>query len=685
MPLIRQPVFLDFPLSTALRCWIALWLCGVLLNTADAAGCYADSALGFEELERMDLAELMNVEVYTVSRSLESLADAPGIVSIVSREDIRRFGGNDLFDVLNRAASLDMVGTILYPRNNAVIRGDQGNGLDRHVLFLLNGRPFRETLNGGLAASIYAAFPLSMIERIEVTRGPGSVLYGTNAYSGIINVITRKPERSSCRQGEVAISGGSFDWRSGDGYYMESGDGYQITAGMRFSDTDGWSFESTDITGVPGGLDMSSRSGAVVFNGQFGDWSVDLAWLDADLDSIGVNLEWGSPQDIGQQHLFVNFGHDLQLGGRHRLETNLTYHRPDNYSMQSAGSSLRSDVDQTLLEMTYFGESGGTSWLIGGSLEYSRSRNLERWSPSGERLPNLVPDYDETVSTVYAQMDYRLDDHTRFSLGGQGVHHQESGWRLIPRLGLVHHFEEGFGVKLLYSEAYRSPSQVERNVDLPVVKGNPLLESETVHTADVQLFYQQAGGHASLTWFHNRQNNLIIRRPAQPNQPVSHHYNEGELVVRGVEFEAEAILRQRWYLTGSLTYQDNHNDEGVEDYTLASNWLAKFGLSYEIADKGPTIGLFNVWASAPPDLAQRNPDRLSVNPAPEARLLTSLNLAWPFGHTVGMDKPDDLVLNAYIHNLWDEEVYSPEINKETVNSVPAMAGRSVYTGVTLRF
>ncbi len=145
-----------------------------------------------------ELLELEQLLVTTASKSAERIADAPGVVSVISAEDIRNFGARNLLEVLDRAPATYGIGSYLYPQNVLSIRGDVLTHFDNHVLLLFDGRPVRESIYGGLNAAIYTSFPVEAIERIEVIRGPGSVLYGTNAYAGVVNVIT-KPVRRSCR------------------------------------------------------------------------------------------------------------------------------------------------------------------------------------------------------------------------------------------------------------------------------------------------------------------------------------------------------------------------------------------------------------------------------------------------------------------------------------------------------
>jgi len=148
------------------------------------------TAADIEALKKMSLEDILNVEV--VSKKTESQYSAAGIVSIVTQDDIKRYGANTLADVLNRVSSLYMLSTYIWSNSTASMRGDALTHVNNHTLVLINGRPFRDSAYGGLNETMFRDFPIHHIEQIEVVRGSGSVLYGSNAFTGVINVVTKK-------------------------------------------------------------------------------------------------------------------------------------------------------------------------------------------------------------------------------------------------------------------------------------------------------------------------------------------------------------------------------------------------------------------------------------------------------------------------------------------------------------
>lgn len=642
--------------------------------------------LSIDALLKLSLEELMQVKVETVSKNVEDLYSAPGIISVISAEEIRRFGGNSLHDVLERATSIVMGGSILYPRNNTVMRGDQVNGLDRHILVLIDGRPVRDSLAGGVNFPIYNAFPLSMVERLEIIRGPGSVLYGTNAFTGVINIVTRDQPIREGEAGEITLSGGSRHAKHFDGYGSVSNDTLHVAVGAKYFQDDGWDFSAVDVNGRAGHVAMKLENMGTVLTGSYRDFRFNLAWVKSEGRLLGTSVNWAINGDVmaGRSELLADVGYTWKINPSQRLTVNATYNLTESYSSSDSQLVSQADVDDGSIELNHYLDFGRFSWLSGVNIERSRDRDIRYWTATQQLIePTPQPSYDDVIYLAYTQLDYKPNSRTQVTVGGQVVKNPKQDLKFIPRLGLVHHLTPNWGGKLLLSEAYRAASQVERHINHPVVRGNPALLPETVQTLDAQIFYQHKKQQMSLTYFHSRQRDLIVRR-AVPNSMAHEHFNQGELTIQGLELEARFSPSERWYLTGSLTYQQNENDVGQKDFTLAPRWLAKAGVSYQFAS-GTTFSLFDTYVSAAADPLIRNPFTKIVNPEVAAYHLATLNVSYPIGKILGWRSAQKLTLNAYVYNLLDEKIYAPEINSLGINSVPAKSGRSMYLGFQYQF
>ena len=163
------------------------------------------------DLLAIDFESLLNVTVITASKSAETLADAAGAISVVTRDELQRFGGITLGEILQRVPGLTGTSSYFTDRSLIAARGDQTKANGGHILILINGRPTREILEGGLISDLMEAFPVNVLERIEVIKGPGSVLYGSNAFSAVVNLIVQKAERNGLVLTGLAGRSGAYD------------------------------------------------------------------------------------------------------------------------------------------------------------------------------------------------------------------------------------------------------------------------------------------------------------------------------------------------------------------------------------------------------------------------------------------------------------------------------------------
>src|SRR5687767_10378091 len=145
------------------------------------------------DLTELSLEALMEIEVakvYAASKFEQRMTEAPSSVSLVSSDEIKKFGYRTLSDVLQSVQGFH----VSYDRNYAFLgaRGINLGDFNSRVLLLVNGHRVNNNLTDG--AFIDSAFILDvdLIDRVEVIRGAGSVLYGNNAFFGVINVVTRK-------------------------------------------------------------------------------------------------------------------------------------------------------------------------------------------------------------------------------------------------------------------------------------------------------------------------------------------------------------------------------------------------------------------------------------------------------------------------------------------------------------
>ena len=181
------------------------------------------------DLTRLSLEELTSLKVDTVfgaSKHIQSTREAPSSVSIVSQEDIRKYGYRTLSDVLNRVRGFYVGYDRLY--HTVGVRGFNRPGdFGGRILMMVDGHRLNDGIYDSAASGNDFPLDIDLVDRIEIIRGPGSSLYGNNAFFGVINVVTRRG--SSVDGTELSGSYGHYDTWTGRATYGE-----RLSNGLEF-------------------------------------------------------------------------------------------------------------------------------------------------------------------------------------------------------------------------------------------------------------------------------------------------------------------------------------------------------------------------------------------------------------------------------------------------------------------
>lgn len=659
----------------------------------------SQTALAQEEigdLYDLSLEELLSLDVVSGSKRSEKQTDAPGVIQVITAEEIDRFGALNLAEVLDRVTGAINMGSYTFSQNVTSVRGDLANEFDTHVLLLLNDRPMRESVYGGLNQSIYTAFPLSIIERIEVIRGPGSVLYGSNAYSGVVNIITKQEEGFT---GTAQVRAGSFETTSAAGHINYAKDDFHVLGGFSTYYEEGWEFTATDIAGVTNTVDYLDDNHAFTLNTGYKNLTLDAIYTQSEQRTFATILPFWEIPNLTQvdkvltsKRAMVNLGYDLEFSETVNTSLDFGYNafrfEPPNSGDQNGGGTGQGlSSDDLLFEMTtFFTPSEKFTALVGGTI-YQQNGDI-----------GTGGDYSNGWYSGYAQLDYRPIDQLKLILGGQfnSIEGLESDF--VPRVGAVYNFTEKLGAKALWGQSFRAPYAVETSVNLPgVIIGNPDLEAEKLSNLDVQLFYTTSNLELYLTYFDYKSANLITQAQAtrSGNDPTLQFYNlnesgltESNPTGRGVEFEFKYVPNLNWYFTGSYSYQHNEVDiVGItlDNFTYMPNTMIKFGANYQTSDKAFSLGIYNNYVSTYNDDLTQIITIQPVNSPLQSMNLLSANLNFNLTKLFKAEMEEEVILNFYSTNLLDEEVNYPDYTTRVLNSFPGRSGRAIYGSVIVNF
>lgn len=625
----------------------------------------------------MSFEELLDVEIITASKYREDISKSSANVTILSRDEIENIGANNLFELIDRLPSTYALGSFIFPQNTVSIRGDLPTHLSAHFLILVNGRPFRESGHMGMNSNILTSFPVQAIERIEFVRGPGSVLYGSNAYSGVINIITRRENHLTP---SIGMKTGSFGTYGLDGAFNISKGEFSSQLFIQSFREKGWRF-----TGV-----ISQRD-SLIKDYNFGESNNSIVYQ-ADWRNLKLNSYYGhGTQDcISATYLtnhlwdtkrwFNNISYDKKIG-KIETQSNLTYNWTRNEFRTKNEQQLTFYSDDILGEVTAFYKPTNNTHVVAGGLANFNFGERKDHSKT-DSLQQILQPYQYLSYSFYLQADHNIKDKLKLVLGIQANKNHNYKMDFVPRIGLVLTPIKEFGVKVSCGQAFRSPSASELDLDLPpLVRGNPDLEPEKITTFDAQVFVKKEKYNISVNYFNSVQSNLIGRVPNSDPNYFSFSENLDTAYSKGVEVIGGIKISNKIQLNSSFIYQENSLvSSGVRTNNASSmpNTHFKIGGYYE--GRFFIIGVFNHFIGR----ATEGQD-YTLNGSIEPYNYLTAKLTLKLDEVIGIENLRSTNFYIYGVNLLNEEIKAPELFQRSLDSVPSRAGFGIYFGLDVSF
>lgn len=543
-----------------------------------AGVCYADERQDLAYLE-LNLEELLEVPVTGATLTEESLKTVPSVVTVFTREQIDRLGLDYLYELLRLVPGFQVSRNADNPFNYTYSSGGRRLGNRAlEILLVVDGRLFGNPRATGADSGI-SLFPLGQIERVEVIQGPGSALYGSGAYTGVINVISRQGETS------VKVGLGSDNRRQVDWHWSEQIGDWQSNVFLHTYGDEGQTYHLADgrETGDPRreldiDIDVHDDSRRLqaawyrlegddfytlekVLNGfneyrqQFRHLSLEQTFQPAEYWNSKLTLAYRD----GQQHFhapLVDAGGLVPISRPSSREPMLAKVTFDASALQL---SLANELDLNERGNVQF----GLDWQKAEEDETRGRTNYDLGQLVNRQFPiNYYGDFDysavvETAISretagLYGQWIYDLGAATRMTLGGRYDYYQGIGDHTSPRLGLVHQLNDIHSLKLLYGEAFRAPNFVEvALLNNPFLAGNPNLDHELVKTWN--LAWIAAGKRTSLevAGFFSRYESPIL---AAIQGSTRVYINGLDQDAQGASLDWNYQLNSRWLVRMSYTH-----------------------------------------------------------------------------------------------------------------------------------
>jgi outer membrane receptor for ferrienterochelin and colicins len=530
------------------------------------------------DLMSMDLEALARVKVYSASRHLEDAKDAPSAVSVITADEIRRYGWRTLADALRSLRGFYTANDRQYTYLG--VRGFLRPGdYNSRILILINGHRTNENIYD--SGFFGAEFPLDLdlVDHIEVVRGPGSSIYGTNAVFGVVNVITRKPSAQSV----VESSGQAASFFDRLARFTTSGSLDKTAALLSFS---------IDHDPGPSSLYFPQFASSATNNGYaenmdgdhhlqaFGnitDGSFNVQALFSDRRKTYPTASYGAvfnnPADWNEDvRAYIEAVYSHSLASQTDLQIrayfdNYEYTGSDAYANEGAPGEFigisKARADWVGVEANVTRPLGAQRISAGAQYEYTIDA-MQRNYVVG--LPNLFYSNDSPwLTAFYGEAELKLIPHTVMRTGGRLDQYSTFGHALSPRVAVVYTPSEITTVKYILGDAFRAPSAYEEFYadDITIAKAPKELVPEKILSNEL-VFERAMEPWLEFTAdaYYNRLRNLIDQVP-DGNSGLSFFVNQGRVHAKGLEFELDAKNRSGFAAKISYALSTAFNDQAA--------------------------------------------------------------------------------------------------------------------------
>jgi iron complex outermembrane receptor protein len=653
-----------------------------------------------KETELEEIFAIFSEEEIVVSalKRPRAVSKSPAMMSVITARQIKQMGARTLSDVLEIVPGFDITMNNDGTREIGV-RGVLLNDSSK-VKILIDGHSINEPASGG-ASWLFGSLVVENAKRIEIIRGPGSALYGQNAFLAVINIITKDTDDIDGFQ--LTTSGGSFDTYNYNVLFGKKFGDLKTSGFFDFFDTEGFSkkIEKDIIFTDPASLTPGRSQNEM----KKIDLNLKLSYKNLEINSkymnrkkegyIGFADALSDDTTWKDTYVFTEFVYNLKLNERFNITPKVYYDyyymnsriesRPEGILPGTYPDGLKADIryrEQTIGFETQFNykvfEGNELTfgfqyeWIHQNGVDFDANAHpitlapLSSFTDFSHDFPFTRRRATRQIWALYLQDEWDITEDIDLTLGVRYDHFTRFGSTTNPRLGLIWRFIEDAHLKLLFATAFRAPNFNELFfVNNPVEIGNPNLDPEKINTFEVGVGYNFTEHiRGNINYFYNRIRDRIQKDSGTPSQDQ----NQGGARIKGIEAELKADWGNDNYAYANYTFQDAEETRDRNRLAFVPVHKANFGVNigfWKYANAN-----MNTFISGPRP-REDGDDRRDM----PSYTLTNLTL-------IGKNFIDNFEIRGSVSNLFDKS-YDDPAPKNTVPTDYPQAGRAFM--VELRF
>ncbi len=593
----------------------------------------------------MSLEELLNIKLTSATLTEENLATVPSAVTVFTHSQINAMGINTLEELLNFVPGFQVFrqADSGYEYYHSA-RGRRTNVQSREILVMIDGQRFQSE---GFAGVFMPIILLSNIEKVEIIRGPGSALYGSNAFTGVINITTQKNTNN------FKVHYGAHNNTFGQMLFNTKINDYvvDIAADVFGDKGEHYRLENPNDKKFYDSGDPNDGYGINInIAGETTQWN---ATHQAQTAHEFYVVESFSNQfnEMEKQYSAIQF--KKMLNWNTAINTNYTIRYSELKRNVQAGFFAKKASFQGDLQSLDFNLNNDIAINDNHSVQFGLEQRHLQMDKS--ILKTAVGDfvlteaYSTNVSGLYAQSQYRFTDKTELTLGARYDHYSNIDSAFSPRFGLTHQLSHIQTLKLLVGKAFLAPTFSDLAIsNNTAIQGNPNLKAETITTWELVWMGNWQHHSLTLTAFDSCIEDAIVQGfVGKARQFVNAQQDENS---QGLEIEYIAQLSTDWQLR---TQYSLFNKLPEASFRQADN-LASLIVNYQHEKWN-----FNV----------------SANHAGEREMLSgsnkiSLNAYWLANSKLQYSLSEEVTIYLQAKNMLNEQYLTPTQGTVLTQGIP---------------
>lgn len=546
------------------------------------------------ELASLPFEQLLALEVYSASKFVQKVSDAPSAVSIVTAADIKTFGWRTLDDILRSMRGLYVTNDRNYSYLGARGFLRPGDYNTRFLLLVDGNRNNDAVFDQGSIGSEFV-LDVDLIERVEFVPGPGSSIYGANAFFGVINIITKRGRDVSGPQ--VSVQTGSHAARKARASYgMRDENGAELllsATAYRQRGADHYYPEfDTPATnnGIAQRLDHDHGE-SVFMKGAMGPFSLSLAHSERTkgVPTASFSQVFNDPRShTVDTQSFVDFGYRAALADHTELSSQVYWGRYDyrgDYVYDYPPLTINRDVararwwgaEAKLISTRYVGH----KLVLGAEIQRDYQRDQFNFDVD-PYAAYLGDSRSGNRAGLYLQDEVALRNDLLLNAGLRYDHNSSTDGTFNPRLALIHKTTPATTLKASYGSAFRAPNAYElyyQALSAGGQKANPNLSAERIRTVElIAEHHLSAEARVTASVFRNTVSDLITQT-TDPSDGLLVFQNLDRATAKGLELEFERVWSKGAKLRTSYSWQQARDGATGAVLVNSPRHLAKFNLS----------------------------------------------------------------------------------------------------------